>query len=93
MINYAIFRSEYEHKNDLLITILVYEKFFMKNWLKKQSTLNSNNLKAIGFAFLWAAGSTFALGIIGIKIPAIGIVIWIVMAYEYRKKFNKLRKA
>ena len=62
----------------------------MKNWVKKQFTFNSKNLKAIGLGFLWAIGVTFALGIIGIQIPAIGIIVWIVVAYKYQKKFAKL---
>lgn len=61
----------------------------MKKWLKKQFTLNPNNLKAIGLGFLWAIGVTFVLGIVGIQIPVIGIIVWIVASYKYNKKFLK----
>ena len=38
----------------------------MKNWLKKQFTANSKNLKAIGIGFLWAVGVSAVLGMIGL---------------------------
>ena len=61
----------------------------IKNWFKKQFTLTPNNLKAIGLGFLWGIGITFVLGIIGIQVPAIGIVVWVVATYKYHKKFNE----
>ena len=64
----------------------------MKKFLKRQFTIDKYNLKAIGLGFLWGIGVVFILGLIGIQIPAIGIVVWGVVAYKYRKKFNKSKE-